>query len=65
MRRRYVLALVLVTALIFALVGTAVGHWVVLDSKGPTAECLTSRHAIDTGDLKPGIGFAYYNDNCR
>jgi hypothetical protein len=66
MRRRYVLALVLATALIFALAGTAFGHYVVPRSKSDSAQCLATRHAIDTGQPDPvPEAYAYYDANCR
>jgi hypothetical protein len=66
MRRRYVLVLVLTTALIFALGGAAFGHYVVPRSKSDTAQCLATRHAIDTGQPDPvPESYTYYNAYCR
>ena len=65
MRRRYVLALVLATALIFTLAGIAFGHYVWDDSKGPTALCLRFRHLLNTDSGLSGEAFTYYDEECR
>jgi hypothetical protein len=46
MRHRHVLALVLATALIFALAGTAFGHYIVPRSKSDSAQCILLRQDL-------------------
>ena len=46
MRRRWVVALVLVTAIAFSLAGTAVGYWVLPEGKGESGLCIVLRNQI-------------------
>ena len=46
MGHRYVLALVLATALIFTLAGTAVGYMAWRDGRGDTAQCILLRQDL-------------------
>ena len=68
MRRRYVLTLVLATALIFALAGTALGYWVLPEGEGESADCIVTRAILNTPTENPGAiesARDYYNANCR
>jgi hypothetical protein len=65
MRRRYVLALVLATALISALAGTAIGRWAWSDTKGPSSTCLILRRGIDNGAPYPQSAYDQYDRDCR
>lgn len=64
MRRRWVAALILATAIVFSAGGTALGYWVIPDSKGPTAECISARHFLNTDDYDQTVA-DYYNAHCR
>ena len=55
MRRRWVAALVLATALVFLVAGTALGYWVI-ESKGESAACIAYRGGLERGDSR-GISF--------
>jgi hypothetical protein len=76
MRRRYVLALVLAAALIFALAGTVFGHYVVPRSKSDSASCILfhsmlEQHGVLTANAGGSLSDAahatveYYNEHCR
>jgi hypothetical protein len=72
MRRRWVLALVLVTALVFTGVGAAVDRWVVPE-KGTSAECIILRSQISEfrwvgegkGDSSASEVVEMYDEECR
>jgi hypothetical protein len=66
MRRRYVLALVFATALIFALVGTAFGRYAIPYSDSESGVCIAFRSELEkgTGDRVPEIAKAY-DEVCR
>ena len=77
MRRRWVLAIVTVTALVFLLAGTAVGYYVVPRSKSDSAECIILARDLSKATFwNPGGGgfsgedaqkivIALYNEHCR
>lgn len=72
MRRRHVLAIALATAILFALAGTAFGHYVVPSSKGDTANCVALKSALERGPASAaneGLNFDamrdFYDRECR
>jgi hypothetical protein len=71
MRRRWVLAIVLATAITFALVGTAIGYWVVPDPKGESAQCVVLSNDLkkltylSTGGTSGKSVVDAYNSQCR
>lgn len=71
MRRRYVLALVLATALIFALAGLGVGYGVWYQDQGESAACIRFRDLIEQNTDYEGPSsderavMTAYDDFCR
>lgn len=63
MRRRYVLALVLATALIFLTIGYYVRT--LRDEQGPTAVCIRFRHLLNSETGLSNEAVAYYDEYCR
>ena len=61
MRRRYVLALVLATALIFALGGVSFGRYAIPRSDSETGNCTLANVLEDFGSL---VGSGTDDDNC-
>ena len=73
MRRRWIVALVLATALVFSLAGTAVGYWVLPEGKGESASCIILRNQIQgitwagegRGDAEATEVVNKYDAECR
>ena len=72
MRRRWVLALLLATAILFSLAGTTLGYYVIPDSKGKSADCIILSHDLEGLTYSPGSNnqrandvVAKYNAECR
>ena len=78
MQRSRILAIVLVTAIVALLAGTAIGYYRVPDSKGPSAECVVVANDLanltnlnpegsSVGESPPQIQriLDYYDEHCR
>ena len=71
MRRRWIVALVLSVALVFLVAGTALGYWVLPESKGESGACILYRAALEQGlGAEPSadildLTISLYDENCR